>query len=261
MKHVLLVNDDGIDAPGLRALWEALEGQYELTVVAPNGERSGSGMSISFYSPLRIRQHKWGERVYSVSGTPADCVKIALSQICDRRPDLILSGINPGSNAGRNPLYSGTVGAILEGGLSGVPGAALSCLLERDDHEPDYSDAAAYAPLIAEALLSHPLPEGTVLNVNFPVGEAKGLRMARQGRSYWRESPVKRHHPEGHPYYWLGGIDAEFEEHPESDIALLREGYATAVPLNIGLLTCTASLEVREIFENNFTLEGKGASL
>ena len=239
--NLLLVNDDGVHAPGLRALWEALEGSYTLTVVAPNTERSGSGMSVSFYHPLHVREHNWGERVYSVSGTPADCVKIAITEICETRPNLVLSGINPGSNAGRNLFYSGTVGGIFEAALNGIPGAALSCLLAEGGCEPDYSQAARFVPQLVEALLNHAFTEGTVLNVNFPIGPAKGLRMARQGKGYWRESPIQRKHPEGHPYYWLGGADATFQEDGASDIALLEAGYITAVPINLGQLTCDHS--------------------
>ncbi len=249
LANILLVNDDGIHAPGLRYLWEALKDRAHITIVAPATEHSGAGSSISIYKPLQLQRVTWMDDTpaYSLSGTPADCVKIALSEVFNTPPDLLLSGINPGHNAGSNIFYSGTVGAAIEGVFNGIPSAALSI----DEHRnPEYTQAASYVTRIVDFLLAGHLPQDTILNVNFPHSELKGFRLARQGRSYWREVPEQRTHPSGFPYYWLNGEHAVYPEHDESDIGLLAQGYATAVPVRVRELTHNDMLdEHRETFE------------
>lgn len=235
---ILLTNDDGIFAEGLRNLYLALKDFADLTVIAPLSEQSGVGASISLRSPLQIQKMQWQDapKVYAVNGTPADCVKLALSVVLDDRPDLIVSGINRGSNAGRNVLYSGTIGGVIEGVLRNIPGMAVSCL---DYDKPNFSLARDHVVLLSEYLLEHPLPAGTLLNVNVPSSgcESKGICIARQGRGYWIEDPHKREHPDGYSYYWLGGKHPECEEGKDSDITLLSEGYITAVPIYVDELT------------------------
>jgi 5'-nucleotidase len=237
MAKILVTNDDGIHAPGIRHLWKAMKTVGEVIVVAPSEERSATSLSITLRNPLKVDSH-WGENnVWSVSGTPADCVKMALSVIMDSPPDLIVSGINRGSNAGRNALYSGTVAAAIEGALHDIPSIAFSCF---DYFDPNYSAYEFHTCQIARYALNKPLKKGTVLNVNFPSKEIpyKGLKMTHQGREYWAENPDKRDHPgERHAYFWLGAKLAQFDEIEDCDISWLKQGFATVVPLQVNELT------------------------
>lgn len=253
---ILITNDDGIHAPGIKHLWKTLSSIANVVVVAPAKEQSAVSLSITIRQPLRIEKVKWSwapeAQLWSVDGTPADCVKLALSVILPQPPDLIVSGINRGSNAGRNIFYSGTVAAVIEGILHNVPGIAFSIA---DYTNPAYEEVEQYIPSMIQYLQEHPLPHGTYLNVNFPASirdEFKGIRFAKQGMEYWAENPEQREHPgEGSSYYWLGAKIARFDEDHDCDIALLKEGYATAVPIHIADLTHHCHIdEQREIFEN-----------
>ncbi len=252
---ILVTNDDGVYAPGIKHLWQVLSESADICVVAPASEQSAVSLSITIRHPLRIEKIEWPfaeANVWSVNGTPADCVKLALNVILPQVPQLIVSGINRGSNAGRNVLYSGTVAAVIEGVMHHIPGIALSVV---DYFNPDYEKVKSYIPTVIDYLLRHPLPKGTFLNVNFPTHTEtgiKGIRFAKQGKEYWAENPEQREHPaECSPYYWLGSKLAQFDEDPDSDIVLLREGYATAVPIHIGDLTHHPSIkEYRNKFEN-----------
>ena len=237
---LLITNDDGIHAPGLKHLWQAVHEFADTAIVAPLVERSGCGLSITWGKPLMIRKVEWdgGTLAWSLTGTPADCVKMALAELLGRKPDLIISGINRGSNSGRTALYSGTIGGVIEGAMKGIPGIAFS--FSDYDFTPPLSATKNYIFPLIQHFLAHPLPRDTVLNVNFPYNcekEIKGVRMAKQGRSHWAEHPEKRIHPEGLPYYWLGGRWCACEEDPESDVALLEQGYITAAPLQVVQLT------------------------
>lgn len=253
---ILITNDDGVYAPGIRHLWKAMQGtELDVVVVAPASEQSAVSLSITTREPLRIEKIEWPSiegNIWSVNGTPADCVKLALNVILTDRPQLIVSGINRGSNAGRNVFYSGTVAAVIEGVMNNIPGIAFSI---GDYVNPAYGATESYISSIVHYALNHPLPAGTLLNVNFPKQmnkEFKGIRFARQGKEYWKENPEQRQHPaEGHLYYWLGSELAQFEEEKDSDIICLRNGYATAVPLHIGDLTNYYHLEEhRQTFES-----------
>lgn len=261
---ILVTNDDGVYAPGIKHLVKALTSVADVIVVAPATEQSGVSLSITIRHPLRIEKIDWlipDTQVWSVSGTPADCIKLALNVILPRKPQLIVSGINRGSNAGRNVLYSGTIAAVIEGIMQGIPGIAFSAA---DYINPIYGVMESFIPSIVDYVISHPLPSGTFLNVNFPkhLEEGiKGLRFAKQGKEYWTENPEERSHPaEGHSYYWLGIKVAEFTEDPESDIALLKEGYATAVPLQIYDLTHHAHLEKYRSHFDSFHASSNAAS-
>lgn len=253
--YILLTNDDGIKAPGLKHLWRGLSQIADLSIVAPAVEQSGAGVGITTRTPIHIEEVEWSEETlaWSVTGTPADCVKMAVSVLLERVPDLIVSGINRGSNAGRNVLFSGTVGGAIEGVLRGIPGIAVS---SSDLIQPNFEVAEKHVAKIVQYLLEAPLQAGTLLNVNFPSGfpDVKGFRFARQGRGYWVESPDARQHPHGSTYYWLGGRHAEFEEEADSDTALLLQGYATAVPVHVNELTDHLMLKQhKEGFEKYFT--------
>jgi len=259
--NILITNDDGIHAPGIKHLWNALKDHANLTIVAPAGEQSAVGMSITVRHPLQIHKMDWyqpNSNIWSVTGTPADCVKMALSVVLDSPPDLIVSGINRGTNAGRNVLYSGTVAGVIEGTLHGIPGIAFSC---RQYQSPTYHTVEQYIPKVVDYILEHPLPNGSLLNVNFPEDTengVKGFKMTRQGLEFWGEDPDERSHPaEGHSYYWMGAKLIEFDEHENSDIAWLKKGYMTAVPVHVSELTDHKHLEehkshFEEILENQF---------
>lgn len=259
---ILICNDDGVQAPGIRYLWKALNPIADLFVVAPLSEQSAAGMSITIRHPLRIETLEWADlstQVWGVNGTPADCVKLALNRVLPRRPDLVVSGINRGSNAGRNLLYSGTVAAVIEGILHDIPGIALSVV---DFENPCFKEAAEYTPYLVNYLLNHPLPPHTFLNVNFPGKRhtaVEGIRLTRQSKEYYTEKPEQRHHPaEGIPYYWLGLQIEKFEEEEDSEVVWLNKGYATAVPIHVGELTDFVHLaKAKEFFEQQFSASRK----
>ncbi|MBA3722142.1 MAG: 5'/3'-nucleotidase SurE [Parachlamydiaceae bacterium] len=251
--RILITNDDGVFAPGIRHLWNAVNEMADVTVVAPAFEQSATSLSITVRSPLSIAKADWYSPkgpVWSVSGTPSDCVKLALTVILPEQPDLIISGVNRGNNAGRNVLYSGTVAAVIEGIMHNIPGIAFS--LDGEEHS-NYDGTEKHIQQIIRYILQHPLPSGTFLNVNFPqhsVDGIKGIRMARQGKEFWVENPECRSHPKGHSYYWLGIKLAKFQEHEDSDISLLEKGFATAVPIHVGELTDIVHVNNhRKIFE------------
>ncbi len=246
--NVLITNDDGIHAPGIKHLWKALRNIANVTVIAPAQDQSATGLSITLREPLMLRKQCWEdhEQTYSITGTPADCVKMGISIILDRKPDIVVSGINRGTNAGRNLLYSGTVAGCIEAALNGLPAIAFSC---HDYHEADYFAAETHIPKIFHHVLEHPLPKGTLLNVNFPSKELKmikGFKMTRQGKEYWREDPSERCHPvDNGTYYWLGAKLEQFEEHEDSDIYWLQKGYVTAAPIHIDELTDHEQVSLR----------------
>jgi len=246
MKPFLLItNDDGIHAPGIKHLWQSVREFFDVAIVAPQTEKSGCGLSITWKKPLHIHTVEWegNTPAWTLTGTPADCVKIALSGLLDRKPDMIISGVNSGSNAGRTVLYSGTVGGVIEGTLKGIPGIAFSFC---DMETPPVAATKPFIVPIIRHFLKNPLPAGTLLNVTFPLNcknGTKGFRMAKQGKSYWREAPDRRIHPEGAPYYWLGGAWGSVDEDPASDVALADQGYVVAAPIHIAELTCAATLK------------------
>lgn len=244
--YILITNDDGIEAPGLFALYQAVCNFAEVVVIAPASEQSGVGAAISLRNPLQIQPVLWPNNpaAWKVTGTPADCVRLGLHTILDRTPDLILSGINRGSNAGRTILYSGTVGAVIEGTMKNVPGIAFSSVNYKN---PNYEQFKEFVQPIALQCLTQPLPKGTLLNVNFPNAEKiQGIKLAHQGMGYWMEDPEQRLHPEGHEYYWLGGKWSTHEEEEGSDVYLLEKGYVTAVPIHVNQLTDKALLAERK---------------
>lgn len=237
---ILLTNDDGIYAPGIKHLWNGLKDRCDLYIVAPASEKSGVGLSVTLRDPIHITPVKWDENTpaWKVTGTPADCVRMATHVLLEKCPDLIVSGINRGANSGRNILYSGTVGGVIDGSMKGIPGIAFSC---EDFDAPNYEYFESDIISLVDYVLEHPLSKGTFLNVNFPSSyksEHKGYRFARQGLGYYQGNPSQGRHPDGLAYYWMGGIRSEDEEeHEESDVHLLSQGYITVVPVCVKELT------------------------
>lgn len=234
---LMLSNDDGIDAPGLHALYDALKEIGEVAVVAPATEMSAVGHAITLSEPLRVwSYHRRGDFFgYAVKGTPADCIKIGYWALLKRKPDVIISGINFGGNTGINTIYSGTVSAATEGAILGVPSFAISLATYEN---PDYHYAAKFARKLTLELLEHGLPGGVFLNVNIPhcdEKEIKGVSVTRQGMALYKETFDKRVDPHGHVYYWLSGQKVNPETSIDVDDGAVAGQYVSITPLHYDL--------------------------
>lgn len=236
---VLLCNDDGYDAPGLRHVINTLRPIARLMVVAPSGPRSGKACSITTEVPFtnRLVEHESGVTIMACTGTPVDCVKLALDHLMlDEPPVLVVSGINHGSNASINAHYSGTVGACIEAAIKGVPAIAFSHLSH--SWRTDFAPTSRYILHLVQHVLAHPLPKGSLLNVNFPEGDTYvGLRVCRMANSQWRNEVEPASRPGSHSqYYWLGGAQVDLEPNStDTDLHALREGYVSVVPLTLDM--------------------------
>ena len=245
-KTILVTNDDGIDAKGLYALIEGVKRLGNIMVVAPAEPQSGMSHAITVKYPLRVKKHNdyHGIPLYSVNGTPVDCVKIAMNRIIQKRPDLIVSGVNHGSNAASSVLYSGTLGAALEGSINRV--SAIGFSYDSFDHEANIHLYDSYIHKITEKVLDHGLPENICLNVNIPAipsEEIKGVKICRQNIGYWVEEYDKRIDPAGKEYYWLTGKYENTEpEATDTDEWALKNNYIAVVPLRTDL-TCYKTLD------------------
>ncbi len=229
---ILVTNDDGVHSDGLRALHEAVKGLAETFVVAPDRERSAAAHSLTIHKPLKIQEI--GDHIFSVTGTPTDCVAVGVEKILPRRPDLVLSGINHGPNLGDDLTYSGTVSAALEGTIMTIPSLAISLAVE-NSAEPNFETAAHIATKIAEYVLEHSLPFDTLLNVNVPnvrTDEVKGIRFTRQGKRIYEGSIQETYSPWGEKYFWIGGGTPRWEHGEDTDITAVQEGYISITPLH-----------------------------
>jgi 5'-nucleotidase len=226
LKRILITNDDGINAPGIKALEQSLAAVGEVTVIAPDKEMSASSQSITVHTPMRI--HRIDDHHYSVTGTPADTVILALYHILPQRPDLVISGINPGGNLGENVAYSGTVGAATEGVIHGIPAFAISLASRK---YLDFSASAAFAAQLAARILEEGLPPGVCLNVNVPRGEVRGVRITRQSQKISRNMIIEQKDPRGRPHYWLDEtINRDLAE-PDSDYSAIIAHQISVTPL------------------------------
>ena len=236
---ILICNDDGYRAPGILNLTRVARNFGEVVVVAPMTGQSGMSHAVTLNHPIRLKTVSVNGELptYACSGTPADCIKIGLNQILDKKPDLVLSGINHGSNASVSLFYSGTVAAAIEACMNGIPAAALSV----DDHSPDadMSVAVREAETIIANLLERGLPPGICLNINFPrmaPEKFKGLRVCRQTNGVWREEFQKRTDPHGKDYYWLTGEFSNREPgETDTDEWAMANGYGAIVPIRIDI--------------------------
>jgi 5'-nucleotidase len=236
--RILCTNDDGIGAPGIAALVEVMQTLGDVTVVAPDRQQSAVGHALTVASPLRATEYRRKGQVFgwAINGTPADCVKLAVTSLLDERPDLVVSGINHGSNTSVNAIYSGTVSAATEGTLMGIPSMAVS--LDSWSHEADMTLAAEIALEVATMIPVIDMPTGTLLNVNVPnVPRAhyKGLRITRQGHSVWQDSYERRRDPHGQEYFWLTGKLMPITELDDADDLAVRDGYVAVTPLHYEL--------------------------
>lgn len=233
---ILVTNDDGITAPGIRALIETVRGFADLMVVAPDKPQSGMGHAITINSTLRIHPVSDVEGIteYACSGTPVDCVKLAIGRLLPRKPDLCISGINHGSNSSINVIYSGTMSAAVEGCIEGVPSIGFSLCDYR--LEASFEPAKPFVRKMVETVLEHGLPEGVCLNVNIPkrpLEEIKGLKVCRQAHALWEETFDERHDPSGKPYYWLTGVFRNLDSGTDTDEWALANGFVSVVPVGI----------------------------
>jgi 5'-nucleotidase len=235
---ILIVNDDGVTAPGIRSLIEAVHDLGEVIVVAPDSPQSGMGHAITIGKPLRLDEVNIFEdlevKAWQSSGTPVDCVKLAHDIILHRKPDICLSGINHGSNASINVIYSGTMSAAMEAAIEGIPSAGFS--LMDFNFDADFSLAKKVAREVTERMLAEHMPEHFLLNVNIPkVWEAdfKGIKICRQADAKWAENFDKRKDPRGRDYYWMTGKFINRDRGEDTDIEALNNGYASIVPVRV----------------------------
>ena len=235
---ILVTNDDGITAPGIRHLVEFMNEIGDVVVVAPNSPQSGKGHAITINSTITFEEIslEGPQSDYSLSGTPVDCVKFALDKILDRKPDLVVSGINHGANSSINVIYSGTMSAAVEAGVEGLQAIGFSLL--DFSWDADFSQSKEFIQEIVLKTLNNPLPKGIVLNVNIPKlskEEIKGIKVCRQAHAKWEESFDERINPHGKRYYWLTGYFNNMDESPEADETALGEGYISVVPVKFDL--------------------------
>ncbi len=235
---ILVTNDDGIAAAGIRALAESLKKIADVAVVAPERERSAVGHAITMHKPLRANRVKYFEEgidAWSVNGTPSDCVKLGMEVLLKGKPDLVFSGINRGPNLGTDVLYSGTVSAAIEAVMMGVPSAALSLASYECE---DYGTAAEFAVLLAQNMYREGLDGNTLLNVNIPAvskRELKGVRVTRLGTRKYVNSFQTRLDPHGREYYWMSGEAVNENNESDCDINLVAENYITITPVHFEL--------------------------
>ena len=234
---ILISNDDGVSAKGINVLVETLAGLGQIVVMAPDGPRSGASGAITSEFPVRYYKIKEEEglEVYKCSGTPVDCVKLALFELLPRCPDLVIGGINHGDNSAVNVHYSGTMGVVLEGCMKGVPSIGYS--LCDHDADADFNPMLPYVRKITEEVLTHGLPKGTCLNVNVPkTSELKGIRICRQTDASWGSEWHKGQHPRGGEYFWLTGQFTNNEpEAEETDRWALEHDYVAITPIQIDM--------------------------
>ena len=230
---ILVTNDDGYSAPGIRALVQAVSGLGDLVIVAPDSPQSGMGHAITVsatlhLSPMEIEGHDG----YKCSGTPVDCVKIAVNKIMDRRPDLIVSGINHGSNSSINVIYSGTMSAAVEGAIENIPAIGFS--LCNHSIDADFTASVAIVREVTRHVLNNGMPDNTCLNVNIPSVEAgliAGIKVCRQARAAWEEDFDQREDPQGRTYYWLTGKFVNHDRGEDTDEWALKNNYVSVVPV------------------------------
>jgi|TARA_B110001469_G_scaffold127859_1_gene151272 5'-nucleotidase len=235
---ILVTNDDGITAPGVKALVEVASQLGEVVVIAPDSPQSGMGHAITVNNPIRIdKSEVFGEiKAFTCSGTPVDCVKVGIFHILKRKPDLIVSGINHGSNAATNVIYSGTMSAAVEGAMENIPSIGFS--LDDFDHDADFEPTKHFAKLIMKKALSNDFPISTCLNVNvpkLPLKTLKGVKICRQAMAFWEDRFDERKDPLGKKYYWLTGEFKDQEGADDTDMSAIKNGFVSVVPVQFDM--------------------------
>ncbi len=252
---ILVVNDDGISAPGIRNLIRIMNDFGDVFVVAPDSPQSGKGHAITIEATIRCDKviiEDSPQTEYSCSGTPVDCVKLAVNQLLDRKPDLCVSGINHGSNSSINVIYSGTMSAAVEGALEGIPSIGFSLLDYA--HNADFSEAEQYIRKITKEVLENGLDDGVCLNVNIPKRiegeEIKGLKVCRQADANWEEEFEERTDPKGRAYYWLTGKFMNYDKGTDTDEWALANHYVSVVPVQFDVTAHSSLVSVNKLLLN-----------
>ena len=231
--YILISNDDGYRAPGLRCLADALQAVADVAVVAPDRDRSGASNSLTLDSPLRARKAENGYTC--VEGTPTDCVHLAITGLLEQEPDMVVSGINAGANLGDDVIYSGTVAAAMEGRFLGFPAIAVSLVSTRVAH---FDTAARVILALLERLKCEPVPPDTILNVNvpdLPFEELQGWQVTRLGHRHKSEPVIRETDPRGRPIYWVGPAGSEQDAGPGTDFYAVRNGFVSVTPIHVDL--------------------------
>ncbi|MCF0211124.1 MAG: 5'/3'-nucleotidase SurE [Bacteroidales bacterium] len=246
---IFITNDDGFQARGIRLLEKILQPLGDIVVVAPLVEQSGKSHAITGGKPLRLEclTKRDGFEEYALEGTPVDCVKMAFDKVLDRKPDFLFAGINHGANTSINTIYSGTMGAVTEGCSEGVPSVGFS--LCDNDKEASLNECEAVVEMIAKRVVENGLPDGVCLNVNFPVGTIKGVKVGHQAKGYWREDFTSSEKDGERSIFWLGGEYYCTDESPLADWRIVENGYASIVPMQVDFTAYKAMQRIREIFE------------
>lgn len=248
---ILVTNDDGISANGIRALFDVVQGFGDVVVIAPDSPQSGMGHAITIHDPLRLKPSTiFPVEAYACSGTPVDCVKLGIFEVLHKKPDLIVSGVNHGANTATNVLYSGTMSAAVEGAMERIPSIGFS--LDSFESEPDYTVTKEVIKVVVEKALMNKIPDGCCLNVNIPnvaPQDFKGIKVCNQAHAYWEDRFDKRIDQYGKPYYWLTGDFKNVAATENTDLFWIDKGYATVVPTQFDL---TANFAMETI--NNWDL-------
>lgn len=251
---ILITNDDGVTAPGIMNLVEAVKDLGNVVVVAPDKPQSGMGHAITIGQPLRLHKaNVFGDiEAYSCTGTPVDCVKLAVDKILHRKPDLCLSGINHGANHSINVIYSGTMSAAVEAAIESIPSAGFSLL----DYsiEADFTGARKYVRMVVEKMLATKMEKHTVLNVNIPALPAealKGFKLCRQAYAKYEEDFMERQDPHGRKYYWLTGEFVNFDNGKDTDVWALANGYVSIVPVQFDMTHYDQKSKLEKLWKND----------
>ncbi|RKD34532.1 5'/3'-nucleotidase SurE [Thermohalobacter berrensis] len=237
--QILVTNDDGINAIGIRKLAESLKKIGKVTVVAPDRQRSAIGHAITLHKPLRVDRFEFNDieiDAWSINGTPSDCVKIAVESILEKKPDVVVSGINDGPNLGTDVLYSGTVSAAIEGAIHNIPSIAISAVGSKE--KINYEGAKIYSCKLVKSIIEKDIPNNIIFNINIPalyIEKIKGIKVTELGIRKYKNNYIKRKDPMGKSYYWLAGKLIEIENNKESDVMATESGYISITPLHFNL--------------------------
>jgi 5'-nucleotidase len=226
---VLCSNDDGVESPHLNGLADRIEEFADVIVVAPERQRSAASHAITLHKPLRLTEVK--PKRYALSGTPVDCVYVGVLKLCDRAPDIVVSGVNDGFNLGSDVFYSGTVAAAVEGALRGAAGIAFSMA----SRSKDVAHALEFAAKVVHAAITEPMPRGSVLNVNMPAAMTDEYQWTTLGRRIYEDDVAERSDPRGRPYYWVGGGPTGHDDLPGTDCVAIARGWNSLTPMHLDL--------------------------
>jgi 5'-nucleotidase len=247
MPLILVTNDDGVRSPGIKALFDAVKHLGDAYIIAPDRERSAVSHALTLHRPLKVEE--LADRVFSLNGTPTDCVAVGINSILPTKPGLVVSGINKGANLGDDITYSGTVSAAIESTIMGIPAFAVSLVIT-DQKEPlNFDTAATIAADIGKYIVDYSLPYDTLLNVNvpnLPAKRLKGLRLARQGKRIYDGAVKETFDPHGEKHYWIGGGQPYWEHGEDTDIQAVQDGYVSVTPIHLDLTNYEALKFLRE---------------